>query len=67
MQRLFIKRRLRHLPKLHAKRIPHQYGNYVGSGKKMKKNESIEPWLSLDKRVNIHKYVWQVLFSTLQR
>ncbi len=33
MQRMLIKRRLRHLPKLHAKRIPHQYGNYVGSSK----------------------------------
>ncbi len=32
MQRLFIKRRLRLLPQLHAKRIAHQYGNYVGSG-----------------------------------
>lgn len=37
MQRLFIKRRLRHLPKLHAKRIAHQYGDDVGSVKKMKK------------------------------
>ncbi len=33
MQRMLIKRRLRHLPKLHAKRIPHQYGDDVGSSK----------------------------------
>ena len=33
MQRLFIKRRLRLMPKLHAKRITHQYGDDVGSSK----------------------------------
>ena len=33
MQRMLIKRCLRLMPKLHAKHIPHQYGNYVGSSK----------------------------------
>ena len=35
MQRLFLKRRLRLLPQLHAQRLPHQYGDDVGSSKKM--------------------------------
>ena len=33
MQRMLLKRGLRFMPKLHAKRIPHQYGDDVGSGK----------------------------------
>ena len=33
MQRMLIKRLIRLLPKLHAKRIAHQYGDDVGSSK----------------------------------